>query len=102
MAASYFCMLPSDWPKWIYSSNQVQLYVVTAYKVGVALRHVLHDEVSFVNLYILWGVFQLEICEENQAFSCNHLAKLVFQLGHFAPNFFAHFLNRPLVALTFL
>ena len=27
MAASYFCILPSDWPKWIYSSIQVQLYV---------------------------------------------------------------------------
>ena len=26
MAASYFCFLPSDWPKWIYSSIQVQLY----------------------------------------------------------------------------
>ena len=26
MAASYFCPLPSDWPKWIYSSIQVQLF----------------------------------------------------------------------------
>ena len=26
MAASYFCFLPSDCPKWIYSSIQVQLY----------------------------------------------------------------------------
>ena len=26
MAASYFCILLSDWPKWIYSSIQVQLY----------------------------------------------------------------------------
>ena len=25
MAASYFCILPPDWPKWIYSSIQVQL-----------------------------------------------------------------------------
>ena len=30
MAASYFCILPSDWPKWIYSSIQVQLYVQNA------------------------------------------------------------------------
>ena len=26
MTASYFCILPSDWPKCIYSSIQVQLY----------------------------------------------------------------------------
>ena len=26
MAALYFCILPSDWPKWNYSSIQVQLY----------------------------------------------------------------------------
>ena len=26
MAAPYFCILPSDWPKWTYSSIQVQLY----------------------------------------------------------------------------
>ena len=26
MAASYFCILPSDWPKLVYSSIQVQLY----------------------------------------------------------------------------
>ena len=26
MAASYFCMLPSDWPKQFYPSIQVQLY----------------------------------------------------------------------------
>ena len=26
MVASYFHILPVDWPKWIYSSNQVQLY----------------------------------------------------------------------------
>ena len=56
MAASYFCMLLSDSLKLIYSSNQVQLHVF-AYKVGVALRYVLHDEVSIVDLYILWGVF---------------------------------------------
>ena len=28
MAASYFCILPSDWPKWVYSSIQVQLYAL--------------------------------------------------------------------------
>ena len=26
MAAPYFCILPSDWPKWTYSSIQVQLH----------------------------------------------------------------------------
>ena len=26
MAAPYICILPSDWPKWTYSSIQVQLY----------------------------------------------------------------------------
>ena len=26
MAASYFCIVPSDWPEWIYSSIQVGLY----------------------------------------------------------------------------
>ena len=30
MAAPYFCILPSDWPKWIYSSIQVQLYALVA------------------------------------------------------------------------
>ena len=42
------------------------------------------------------GVFQLESYKEIQAFSHNHfsefLAKLVFQLSHFAPNSFTHFL----------
>ena len=28
MAASYFCILPFDWPEWIYSSIQVLLYGV--------------------------------------------------------------------------
>ena len=32
---------------------------------------------SALLIYILWGgVFQLESCEENQAFSRNHLAKI--------------------------
>ena len=26
MTASYFCILPSDWLEWLYSSIQVQLY----------------------------------------------------------------------------
>ena len=55
------------------------------------------------------GVFQLESCEEFQAFSCNHfakiprkklLAKLFFQIGHFAPNSFAHSLNSTIVEVV--
>ena len=26
MAASHFCILPSEWPEWLYISIQVQLY----------------------------------------------------------------------------